>query len=376
MKATLGRADVVTAYGWGIEALWAGLMSGATAIAPVARLTERGFPTDVAAVVPGLEPRAGESRAWAMLRQLLTPIAGTLDAHMPVILATTIGEIEHVERAVLEGSRQLAAGASPVELLARIKDLLGLRGPGMIVSAACASSTVALARAAAMVGYGDARQVLVIACDAVSEFVYSGFTSLLSLAKGPARPFDARRDGLTLGEAAAWAVVSAEDAAADSPTAIAGWGQTSDAFHMTAPDAAGRGLARAIAKACAMAGRDPADIDLIAAHGTGTVFSDAMEMAAFRSSVPRPVPVFSVKGGVGHTLGAAGLVQILVTQRAMGLGMAPPTVGLDVPDETAAGWTSNRPAPLPPRATGRLALSTNSGFGGINAAILLEGRLV
>src|SRR5690606_19079640 len=102
---------------------------------------------------------------------------------------------------------------------------------------------------------------------------------------------------------------------------------SADASHMTAPDPTGAGLARAIGKACAMARRSPAQLDLIAAHGTATRYSDAMEMAAFRQVRPTPCPVFSIKGAVGHTLGAAGLVQLLVTQRALQQGIVPPTVG-------------------------------------------------
>jgi 3-oxoacyl-(acyl-carrier-protein) synthase len=374
MKVVLGPADVVTAYGWGLDALWSGLMSGITAIAPVPRFAELGLPTTIAAVIPDLQPAPGESRAWAMLRRLITPLVGTLDPDTPVILATTVGEIENVERAILQNQPQAIPHASPAELLARAKTLLRLRGRGLVVSAACASSAAALTRAAAMVKQGAARRVLVITCDAVSEFVYSGFSSLLSLAEQPAAPFDADRSGLTLGEAAAWVLVSSDQETPDGSAALTGWGNTSDAVHMTAPDAKGRGLSRAIVKACAMAGREPSDIDLIAAHGTATAFSDAMEMASFHASFPHPVPVFAVKGGVGHNLGAAGLVQILVALRAMAQGVVPPTVGLRTPDEAAAGWVHGTPVILPPSTTARLALSTNSGFGGVNTALLLEGR--
>jgi len=221
-----------------------------------------------------------------------------------------------------------------------------------------------------MIRHGEAQNVLVIACDSVSEFVYSGFSGLLSLCEGPARPFDARRSGLTLGEAAAWVLLSADDGA--DATAILGWGNTTDAVHMTAPDRAGLGLSRAISKACAMAGRSAEEVGFVAAHGTATIYSDAMEMTAFREvfrDVPRPI--FSVKGGVGHTLGAAGLVQTLVAQRAMSMGVVPPTVGFSVADEGSLGWVSDRPVAIKP---GQLALSTNSGFGGVNTAILLGGR--
>ena len=135
----------------------------------------------------------------------------------------------------------------------------------------------------------------------------------MSLSAGPAQPFDAERSGLTLGEAVAWALVTS----GQEGMSILGWGNTTDAVHMTAPDRNAGGLSRAIAKAFAMSGRSPGEIGLIAAHGTGTIYSDAMEMVAFRDKFAAPRPVFSVKGGVGHTLAAAGLVQILVAGRAI-----------------------------------------------------------
>jgi 3-oxoacyl-[acyl-carrier-protein] synthase II len=376
MKVVLGPSDVVTAYGWGIEALWAGVLSGKTAIRAANRFAERGFPTQVAAMVPDLLESDGESRSIAMLARLLAPLAPQLDPLTPVMVATTVGEIEYLERGILESRPDLCNAARPQVLLERVQHMLGLRGPGLVVSSACASSSAALTCAAGMIRRNEAENVLVVTADAVSEFVYSGFASLLSLDDRPASPFDAARRGLTLGEAAAFTVVSSDRSpfAARSHTAILGWGNTSDAFHMTAPDPAAGGLSRAIEKAFRMAHRDPADVALIAAHGTGTVFSDAMEMVAFAKALPRPVPLFSVKGAVGHTLGAAGLVQILVAARALHLGIAPPMVGLTAPDPAAADWVSAISVPLRQSLSATLALSTNSGFGGVNTALLLEGR--
>jgi len=119
-------------------------------------------------------------------------------------------------------------------------------------------------------------------------------------------------------------------AAVDSPLAagaqveLIGWGNTSDAAHMTAPDRSARGLTRAIRKACAMAGVEPADVEVIAAHGTATVFSDCMEMTAYREVFGRPRPVFSIKGGTGHTLAATGLIQALVLQKVLGMALYRP----------------------------------------------------
>lgn len=366
MSVAIAQSGVATAYGWGLDALWAGLLSGRSAIRSTQRFAERGFVSDQAALIPDLRVEPGESPIWAALKRLLEPIAGKLDPTTPLILATTVGEIEFIERAVLEEKASFADESQTRILLDRVKRLLGLRGLGCVLSSACASSTAALTRAAAMVRHGEAPSVLVVTGDVVSEFVYSGFSSLLSLCGTPARPFDRERCGLTLGEAVAWALVSRSESQDSVP--ILGWGNTTDAVHMTAPDRNAAGLSRAITKALTMAGQPTEAIGLIAAHGTGTLYSDAMEMVAFRAALQAPRPVFSVKGGIGHTLAAAGLAQILVAQRALALGIAPPTVGLGDPDDSAAGWASKSAVPL---GNFPLALSTNSGFGGVNTAIVL-----
>jgi 3-oxoacyl-[acyl-carrier-protein] synthase II len=373
MNPVVSQSDIVTAYGWGIDALWKGLMSSRTAIRSSKRFAERGFVSDQLAMVPDLSVPPGESRSMAMLRRLLAPLAGQIDPQTPLTLATTVGEIEFLERAVLDESPGLADEARPAALLQRVKSLLGLTGPGMVLSSACASSATAIARAASMVRHEQAPHVLVVCCDAVSEFVYSGFSTLLSLCESPACPIDAERNGLTLGEAAGWALVTRDDSsfANDDGVAILGWGNTTDGLHMTAPDRNAGGLSRAIDKAMAMSHRRPGVVAFIAAHGTATVYSDAMEMIAFRRAMGDPKPTFSVKGGVGHTLAAAGLVQILVSARAMNLRVLPPTVGLTIPDASAAGWVFGVPVKL---RHASVALSTNSGFGGVNTALVLGQR--
>jgi 3-oxoacyl-[acyl-carrier-protein] synthase II len=139
---------------------------------------------------------------------------------------------------------------------------------------------------------------------------------------------------------------------------------------MTAPDRNASGLSRAIAKACTMAEKSVQDISFIAAHGTATLYSDAMELLAFRAAAQKPKPIFSVKGAVGHTLASAGLVQMLVAARAMSRGTIPPTVGLVVPDPSAVDWAHKTSITIGPNP---LALSTSSGFGGVNTAVLLAG---
>jgi 3-oxoacyl-[acyl-carrier-protein] synthase II len=365
MNIVLAQSDVATAYGWGMDSLWTGLLSGKTAIQATKQFAERGFNSDQAALLPDLCVAPGESRAWAALHRILLPLVGKIDPDTALLVASTVGEIEYVERSVLDDDPALAGESHPQVLAARVKHLLNLRGPCMAISSACASSAAALSRAASMIRHGQAKAALVVTCDVVSEFVYSGFSTLFSLSTEPARPFDVKRCGLSLGEAAAWALVTSADDS--SATSVLGWGNTMDAVHMTAPDRNGGGLSRAIAKAANMAGLSADRAAFIAAHGTGTQYSDAMEIAAYRSAVGKPRRVFSIKGGIGHTLAAAGLVQILVTSRALRLGIVPPTIGLCTCDPAAADWTHGE------IGSSGIALSTNSGFGGANTAILLGG---
>lgn len=373
VKIAITQSDVVTAYGWGMDPLWSGLLAGQTAIRSTLWFAQRGFVSDQAALIADLDTGADGSRVMAMFRRLLAPLVGKFDPLTPILLATTVGEVEFVQRAVLSDETPALAAARPERLLEQVKIILGLRGLGMVVSSACASSTAAVTLAASMIRRGQAEKVLVVAGDAVSEFVYSGFSGLLSLSTQPARPFDAHRDGLSLGEAAAWALVAdAQGCGATGHTAeILGWASTTDAVHMTAPDRHARGLSRAIEKACAVAKQSVREVAFIAAHGSATSFSDALEMTAFKAVFGDPRPTFSIKGGTGHTLGAAGLVQLLVVQRALATGIVPGTVGLATPDPFALGWVSNRPTMT---ATDGVAISTNSGFGGVNTAILLRGR--
>lgn len=371
-QAVIVAADMVTPYGEGPGALWEGLQSGRSAIAPVSRFDTRAFQSSTAGTVKGLNYHGGESLVVQMLGRLFARMADTVPGDARLILATTKGEIDILERAVL------GKGGDPddcrLDRLARkASSLAGLRDAGMVVSAACASGTAAVARAAAAVRCGRSDCVLVVACDAVTEFVYSGFSSLMALDPDAARPFDRERKGLSLGEAAACALIMSGDRARreNRPIlgAIVGWGLSDDANHMTGPSRTSEGLILAIRKALAWAGLSAGDIGCISAHGTGTSYNDAMEMRAFRAVLSdHPVPIYSVKGGIGHTLGAAGLVEVVMAMKALRERIAPPTVNLREPDADAAEWVSPSPRGLGER---RAALVTNAGFSGINAAIVV-----
>jgi 3-oxoacyl-[acyl-carrier-protein] synthase II len=213
-----------------------------------------------------------------------------------------------------------------------------------------------------------------VACDAVTEFVFAGFSSLMALDPDGARPFDKARKGLTVGEAAGYVLLMSEERARRESRLIAGevagWGMSCDANHMTGPARDGGGLVHAIGQALKKAGMDPRQVGSISAHGTGTVYNDSMEMKSFRQIFKETtVPVYSLKGSIGHTMGAAGLVEMVVALKSLEAGIIPPSAHLAQADAEAEGWVSSKCVKAPDM---RAVLSTNSGFGGVNAALVLK----
>jgi 3-oxoacyl-[acyl-carrier-protein] synthase II len=190
------------------------------------------------------------------------------------------------------------------------------------------------------------------------------------------RPFDRDRAGLTLGEgAAALLLTIRERAVRENRPVLArvlGWGTANDAHHITAPSRDGCGLILAVRQALETAGLAADTVDGISAHGTGTVYNDLMELTAFRALFGEDCPpLHSVKGALGHTLGAAGGIEVALGIRSLETGLLPPTVRLGEPEPGAEGLVSPAARPF----GGQVLLSTNSGFGGINSALLL-GREV
>jgi len=370
MNPVVVVSDMITAYGRGIEPVWRGLLAGRSALASSDRIE---FPSGCATTPLGLVP--GILRGSPAVLQMLEPMLRDLRPQIPsdtlILLATTLGDTAPLESAIVNQSAK-SDESDPSRLLERVVALCGTVLGGHVISAACASSTIAIAHAAELISSGAQTAVLVVACDAVSEFVYAGFATMNALDAAGARPFDRERQGLNLGEAAAVALLMSESRARREDRTplgiVAGWGMTNDATHVTRPDPTGAQLARASLRAIERAGLTPGDIDVVSAHGTGTRHNDNMELAAFQSIFPHPLPVFSIKGGLGHTLGAAGLLEILLCFRALDEGVAPPTVGLREPDELSLGWVSSKAVGL---SSPRAALTTNSGFGGINAALVL-----
>jgi 3-oxoacyl-(acyl-carrier-protein) synthase len=371
-RAVITEAVAVTALGSNLEDLWHKLMQKETAIGPVYR-----FPVDqehhkakIAALIDDLTPPSGRSLLNSLLDRLVAQM-GSVPTDATLITATLKSGIDSLE----SECRGNPTGLQDILLAALADHLgvrLGLKGNGICISASCASSTIAVARGAALIASGHAEAVLVCCADIVSEYAFSGFSCLKALSPYPCQPFDHDRQGLSLGEGAAALLLMSADRVKHERRGrwgtICGWGITNDASHITAPARGGAGLARAIGKALTSSQKKPAEIAAVCAHGTGTIYNDRMELDAFQQIFGgRRLPVFSVKGAIGHTLGAAGGIETAIGLKALTTSTAPPTIGFANPEDGAQGQVSADQQTI----AGDFLLTTNSGFGGINAALVL-----
>jgi 3-oxoacyl-[acyl-carrier-protein] synthase II len=253
--------------------------------------------------------------------------------------------------------------SSAFDLRCRLTEKLGLINGGMEVNAACASSTIGVALAVQYIREGRYDHILVAGADTVSRFVYYGFAALKAMKEDVCMPFDINRSGLSLGDGAVALFLSAER---NSDIRVTGYGITNDANHITGPSRDGSGLATALSQAIHMAGLEPKDVQSFCAHATGTRYNDTMELLAVRSVFGDASPmVFGVKGAIGHTLGAAGGIEIALCGKCLVEELIPPTVGCKLPE---APNVVLEKTPF----DGKNILTSNSGFGGTNAAILME----
>ena len=258
---------------------------------------------------------------------------------------------------------------------------LGLRGPVGAPCTACAASAMALGEGYDAIRLGRAEVMLCGGSEAgITPLAMAGFAAMRALSRRndePARasrPFDADRNGFVMGEGAAVLVLEElEHARARGATVyaeLAGYGMSSDAYHMTEPDPAGAGQARAIQAALDDAGVGAADVDYVNAHASSTELGDATETAALKLALgdekARSIPVSSIKGATGHCLGAAGAVEAAVTVLAIRDDAVPPTINYETVDPSCdLDYVPNESRRLPVR----VALSNSFGFGGHNAVL-------
>lgn len=382
---------VVSPYGLGVDCLQAGMFSGKCCLAP----TNDFYPGFVGstAQVSGLPPLQNEfgfrySRSDRLAMVAARDAVGNLDYESNalrgsgVFMASTVAGLSEIDPEIAEnpsawyqrGGLARAASYPPARVADAVGEYLGVRGPRCAISAACASSAMAIALAANMLLDGAAPMMLAGGSDALCPFTLSGFNSLQALDPDPCRPFDRNRKGLNLGEGAAVFVLEtlerAEARNAHVLAVLRGWAMTNDAFHSTAPQTEGNGLADCMRLAMEMAEVSGDNIGYVNAHGTGTPLNDVAETSAYETAFrerKRPIPVSSTKSYFGHCLGAAGALEAVIAIIAVRCGALLPTLRLADPIESpSVDWLRGKVL----RQEVPLAMSVSAGFGGSNAALI------
>jgi 3-oxoacyl-(acyl-carrier-protein) synthase len=256
-----------------------------------------------------------------------------------------------------------------------ISRALGIRGPRTVINTACSSAAIAIGIGVDWLRAGDCDCVLAIGTDELGRFTFSGFHALRALDPEPCRPFDRNRRGLSMGEGAGCLVLERSSDASRRSRPIHGYvlavGLACDSHHLTAPDPDGVGASRAFALGLGEAGIGVGDVGFVNAHGTGTPLNDAAEVASLERALgarAASCPVHSVKATTGHCMGAAGAIEAIVALRSLETGIVPATAGLeDCEFEGRVYCVKERPI----RVDANYAVSTNFGFGGNDAAVVL-----
>lgn len=253
-------------------------------------------------------------------------------------------------------------------LAAFVREALELPGPAVVISSACSSSAKVFASARRAIEAGLVDAALVGGVDSLCLTTLYGFHSLQLVSRLPCRPFDIERDGISIGEAAAFALLERPASSLDADAVLLlGAGESSDAHHMSAPHPQGRGARDAMLKALETAALDPTDIDYINLHGTGTQSNDDAEARAVAAVLGNAVPASSTKGATGHALGAAGALEAVICALALRHALAPAGVNTRTVDPALPVHylRENRPAPL------SRVMSNSFGFGGSNCCLIL-----
>lgn len=295
-------------------------------------------------------------------------------ARVGVFVGTSTSGILHTEIAYRH--RDAATGALPAWLdyekthntasVARyVRAALGLAGPAFVVSTACSSSAKVFALAERWLRLGLVDAAIVGGVDALCASVLYGFHALGLVSPDPCRPFDRRRNGISIGEAAGFALLERGRGELE----LIGHGEASDAFHMSSPHPEGLGAQRALDDALARAGLDGAAIDYVNLHGTASPKNDEVEAALFARRYGPRTRASATKGLAGHTMGAAGMHEAAICLVALRAGLLPGTPHCEQPDAAGDARLQLRPGPAPLRT----ASSHSFGFGGSNA-VLVFGR--
>jgi 3-oxoacyl-[acyl-carrier-protein] synthase II len=398
---------VVTPLGIGLDAFWNGLVEGRSGVRQITLCDPGDSPCRIAAEVPEFEARdymeAKEARRVSRASQFAVAAARMAQADAGLVVdqdnryeigaliangSTSPPDTENANRTLFERG---FSKVNPFYITSSLPNMpscqvaiqLGLLGYNTAIATACAASAQAIGEAAEVIRRGDALAMLAGGTEApICQLTLASFCAIRALStrnddpEGASRPFDKTRDGFVLGEGAGVLVLEqlahARRRGARIYAEIIGYSSTCDAYHVTAPDPAGDGAARAMVRALARARISPQQVDYINAHATSTSVGDVAETLAIKRAFGEyatSVPVSSTKSMIGHLTSAAGAVEAAVCIMALKHGLIPPTINYDHPDpECDLDYVPNqaRPAAL------QVAMSNSFGFGGINGVLVFR----
>ena len=397
-RVVITGAGIVTALGQGWKPNASAFRAGQTGFRPVTHFDVSQQRVKTAAVVnlPAVLPptRLTERQKKRLDRASIMLLLAAHEAwqqsgwetsnHLPVVLGTTAGGMtigeEYFRQAVNLPHHHKGQPTRVLHYQSHFQarmvlDALGFAGPITIISNACASGTSAVGEAWEMIRRGQTDRVLTGGYDALSQMVFSGFDSLQTLSATGCRPFDAKRDGLAMGEGAAVLTLetleSARQRGAGILGEIIGYGTSMDRHHLTQPHPEGDAAHQAMQLACTSAQVAPEDVNYINAHGTGTPLNDQAEAKAISRWAGRRagnLPVSSTKAGIGHLLGGAGSVEAVVCLMSLREQWLPPELAFETPDPACAFRIVARPEDAPVK----VVLSNSFGFGGVNASLIMR----
>lgn len=374
--------SVVCALGVTPAEVAGALRSGRSGLGPAPY--ELPFETVTGAIGVPLEPLSGafavhDSRAariaWRAFDGMADPVERAVRTfgrdRVAVVLGSSTGGLDRSEWAFVEQQR---TGATPSgydferqHSFHALTDLIaaraGVTGPRYVVSTACSSAAKTFAAASRLLHLGVVDAVVAGGVDALCQTTLRGFHALGVLSSRPCRPFGAGRDGMNIGEGAAFFLLERGD---DAPALLLGYGESSDAHHMSAPDPSGRGARAAMGAALASAGLESQQVDHVNAHGTGTQQNDSAEAQALVAVFGPGVSVASTKAFTGHLLGAAAAIEAAIALASIEHGFVPASLGAEPPDPALG--IQLRAVSEDRRV--RVVASNSFAFGGSNACVI------
>jgi len=406
-RVVITGMGAITPLGLDVPTTWANAVAGRSGVGPITLFDASGLNVRIAAEVKGFDPLnymdAREARrrdrfeqfavvaTQEAVRQAGLRITEEIADEVGVIIGSAIGGAQTfadgVETALHKSPRLLHPFVIPMVITdgasAQIAIELGARGPNFATVSACAAGADAIGIAYELIRSGDCRVCIAGGAEASITFIgIAAFDRIGAMSRrnddpaGACRPFDRDRDGTVMGEGAAVLVLEDLEFAlargAEPLAEIIGYGATSDAYHLIAPDENGAGAARAMAKALRKAGIHPEEVDYINAHGTGTPLNDKTETLAIKTVFGErayEIPVSATKSMTGHMIGATGALEAIFCVMAIREGIIPPTINLQNPDpECDLDYVPNQAR----RKEVRIAITNAFGFGGHNSVLVLK----